>query len=68
MIRCTSAEVDLTAIAANYRAIAAHLAAEAALNRQAGAGPAEAPGVIGVVKANAYGHGAVRVESASPVT
>lgn len=61
MIRCTSAEVDLTAIAANYRAIAAHLAAEAALNRQAGAGPAEAPGVIGVVKANAYGHGAVRV-------
>lgn len=61
MIRCTAAEVDLSAIAANYRAIAAHLTAEAALNRAAGQGPVEAPGVIGVVKANAYGHGAVRV-------
>lgn len=61
MIRCTAAEVDLAAIAANYRAIATHLAAEAALNRAAGQGPADAPGVIGVVKANAYGHGAVRV-------
>ena len=64
MIRCTAAEVDLSAIAANYRAIATHLAAEAALNQAAGHGPGRPSGVIGVVKANAYGHGAVRVARA----
>lgn len=64
MIRCTSAEVDLSAVAANYRALAAHLTADAALNRQAGSGPREAPAIIAVVKANAYGHGAVRVARA----
>lgn len=64
MIRCTSAEVDLAAVASNYRALAAHLAADAALNAGAGAGPDEAPAIIAVVKANAYGHGAVRVAQA----
>ena len=61
MIRCTSADVDLAAIAANYRAIASYLAGEAAINREAGSGPGSAPALIAVVKANAYGHGAVAV-------
>ncbi|MEW6323285.1 MAG: alanine racemase [Acidobacteriota bacterium] len=61
MIRCTAARVDLAALAANYRAIVAYLAREAALNRGAGSGPATPPGVMAVVKANAYGHGAVPV-------
>jgi alanine racemase len=47
--------VDLAAIEANYHAIAAFLAAEP---REAAATP---PGIIAVVKANAYGHGAVPV-------
>ena len=34
---------------------------ESGLNRGAGRGPAIAPGIIAVVKANAYGHGARRV-------
>ena len=58
MIRCTAAHVDLEATRANYRAIAEYLANEAALNREADKGPATAPGIIAVVKANAYGHGA----------
>jgi len=61
VIRCTSARVDLSALDANYRAVAAHLSNEAALNRGAGRGPALAPGIIAVVKANAYGHGARKV-------
>ena len=64
MIRCTSARVDLDAVRRNYRALAAYLAQEAAGNRAAGAGPATPPGIIGVVKANAYGHGAVAVAGA----
>lgn len=64
MIRCTSAAVDLDAIARNYRALVAYLAAEAAINTRDGAGPATPPFVIAVVKANAYGHGAVRVARA----
>jgi alanine racemase len=52
VIRPTVARVDLTALKENYRAIASHLAAEA---------PASPPGVIAVVKANAYGHGAGEV-------
>jgi alanine racemase len=64
VIRCTSAHVDLDATRHNYRAITEYLAAEAALNRGAGKGPRDAPGIIGVVKANAYGHGAVRVARA----
>jgi alanine racemase len=47
--------VDLGALARNYDAIAALLRSGA---REAGR---PAPRVIGVVKANAYGHGAVRV-------
>ncbi|MGQ0733509.1 MAG: alanine racemase [Acidobacteriota bacterium] len=61
MIRCTSAFVDLNAIAANYRALSAYLEQEAALNRLAGRGPQVAPAILAVVKANAYGHGAVPV-------
>jgi alanine racemase len=53
LIRPTVARVDLDAIRANFRAIADFLAA--------GAG---APGIIAVVKANAYGHGAVEVARA----
>ncbi len=64
MIRCTAAHVNLQALQSNYRAIAQYLAREWALNRAAGAGPRSAPGIIAVVKANAYGHGAVRVARA----
>lgn len=64
MIRCTSATIDLGAIRRNYRALAAHLAAEADDNRRAGDGPAAPPGIVGVVKANAYGHGAAAVGAA----
>ncbi len=55
--RCTFAHVDLDALQFNFRAISEFLAAQN--------GPAEAghyrgtpPGIIAVVKANAYGHGA----------
>jgi alanine racemase len=54
VIRPTVATVDLNAIAANFRAIAAMLERE-------GSGARPAPRVIAVVKANAYGHGAARV-------
>ena len=55
MIRSTIADVDLETLAHNFRAVGAMLRAE-------GGGPA--PGVIAVVKANAYGHGAVPVARA----
>ena len=55
MVRPTHAVVDLGALVANYRAIRALLAAGAA---------AAAPRIIAVIKANAYGHGAVRVARA----
>ena len=64
MIRCTAAHVDLDATRANYRALSAYLSNEASLNRSAGKGAATAPGIIAVIKANAYGHGAVRVARA----
>jgi alanine racemase len=64
VIRCTAAHVDLDATRANYRAIAEYLAGETALNVRAGRGPTVPPGIIAVVKANAYGHGAVRVARA----
>ena len=64
MIRCTAARVHLPALQRNFRALQAHLAAETALNRRAGAAAAAAPGIIAVVKANAYGHGAVAVARA----
>ncbi|MGE5358628.1 MAG: alanine racemase [Bacteroidales bacterium] len=56
MIRSTFAHVDLGALAANFRAIVSFLA------RVSEALPARRPPrVIAVVKANAYGHGAVPV-------
>jgi alanine racemase len=50
--RCTFAHVDLAALKSNFRAIAEFLATNA------GTGT---PGIIAVVKANAYGHGAPAV-------
>jgi alanine racemase len=55
MIRPTVARVDLAALKSNYLAIVEHLAREK---------PAHVPGVIAVVKANAYGHGAAPVARA----
>jgi alanine racemase len=55
MIRPTVARVDVGAIKRNFRRIVEHLA------RERSAGP---PGVIAVVKANAYGHGAAQVARA----
>ena len=54
MIRPTVACVDLGALKSNYRTIVEHLKSE----------PGRAPGVIAVVKANAYGHGAGQVARA----
>jgi alanine racemase len=64
VIRCTTARVDLNALESNFNAISSYLHRETSLNREAGRGPALAPGVIAVVKANAYGHGARRVAAA----
>ena len=55
MIRPTVARVDLEALTSNFTTIAAHLKAER---------PLQTPGVIAVVKANAYGHGAPQVAKA----
>jgi alanine racemase len=52
VIRPTVARIDLDALKSNYRHIVEHLAAE---------GGDRTPGVIAVVKANAYGHGAAQV-------
>ena len=51
-IRPTVARVDLDVLKANYRAILEHLRRER---------PKSPPGVIAVVKASAYGHGAAQV-------
>ena len=51
-VRPTVARVDLDVLKANYRAIVEHLRRER---------PQSPPGVIAVVKANAYGHGAAQV-------
>jgi alanine racemase len=64
VVRCTTARVDLAALESNFKAINAYLLNESSLNRGAGRGPAMAPGMIAVVKANAYGHGARRVAAA----
>ena len=65
MVRCTTARVDLSALASNFTAISSYLAHESRLNRGAGrGGPSVAPGIIAVVKANAYGHGARPVAAA----
>jgi alanine racemase len=55
VIRATVAHIDLGALAHNYRAVTDDLAAKAGT---------AAPRVIAVVKANAYGHGAVPVARA----
>ncbi len=55
MVRSTVADVDLDAITHNLKALTDFLQAE---TRPAGAA---APGIVAVVKANAYGHGAVPV-------
>src|SRR6202521_1387112 len=55
MIRPTVARVDLGALKSNYRTIVEHLSSEQ---------PKRVPGVIAVVKANAYGHGAAQVARA----
>jgi len=52
VIRQTEAHIDLGALAHNARAIGAFMAE---------ARGAAAPGIVGVVKADAYGHGAVEV-------
>lgn len=57
MIRPTVARVDLGALKSNYRHVVDYLAAER------GSQPRSA-GVIAVVKANAYGHGAAQVARA----
>lgn len=53
LVRPTFAHIDLDALKENYRAIRAFVTAD----RTAGT----APGIIAVIKANAYGHGAARV-------
>ena len=55
MIRPTTARIDLAAIKSNYRHIAEFLAQER---------PESPPGVVAVVKANAYGHGSSQVARA----
>jgi len=55
VIRSTVARVDLAALKANFTAIRSYVSSEA------GRTP---PAIIGVVKANAYGHGAQRVARA----
>jgi alanine racemase len=54
LIRCTFAHVDLEALKSNFRAISGFLARPRA-TRPTRRAP---PGIIAVVKANAYGHGA----------
>lgn len=55
--RCTFAHVDLAALQSNFRAITEFLAEQTRLE---GSGR-HVPGIISVVKANAYGHGAAAV-------
>jgi alanine racemase len=59
MIRSTVAHVDLSALQANFRAIQGYLAADTGRGQPPGG--RQPPGIIAVVKANAYGHGAGRV-------
>ncbi len=51
MTRCTFAHVDLDALQSNFRSIARFLGSQSHPGRTP-------PGIIAVVKANAYGHGA----------
>lgn len=59
MVRSTVADVDLSAIAHNFTAIRAFLDAEPVNPGTRDPGPP--PGIIAVVKANAYGHGSEAV-------
>jgi len=62
MIRSTVAHVDLAALQANFRAIQNFLSRSSSSEGwSAPATPGKSPGIIAVVKANAYGHGAPRV-------
>jgi len=62
--RSTFAHVDLAALQSNFRAISGFLGSHGG-NRRAGLAvqdpPDKSPGIIAVVKANAYGHGAPAV-------
>jgi alanine racemase len=63
MIRPTVARIDLAALKSNYRVLVEHLVAEWE-SGSAGAPPRPGtapPGIIAVIKANAYGHGAAQV-------
>jgi len=60
MVRSTIARVDLNALRHNFAAIQRFLASESAPRPGSGQGRTP-PGIIAVVKANAYGHGAERV-------
>ena len=57
MVRPTRAYVDLAALKANFHAIAEYLRRE----QEAPGSTVRAPGIVAVVKANAYGHGSARV-------
>jgi alanine racemase len=67
MIRPTVARVDLSALASNYRAIGEYLLREGSRGSIGSSGSTGSsglegsPGIIAVVKANAYGHGAAQV-------
>jgi alanine racemase len=61
VIRPTVARVDLVAIESNLRAISGFLEHRPSAVDASDAGRRRAPRVIGVVKANAYGHGAPEV-------
>ena len=63
MIRSTVAHVDLNALKANLRAIQQYLSSEPNPSTPPGTGRTT-PGIIAVIKANAYGHGSPRVASA----
>ena len=63
MIRSTVAHVDLNALKSNFRAIRAYLSADPSPSTSLGTSPTP-PGIIAVIKANAYGHGSPRVACA----
>jgi alanine racemase len=65
LIRSTVAHVDLEALKSNFAAIQQFLSHSSGARRAGSSEPAMSsptpPGIIAVVKANAYGHGAARV-------
>jgi len=61
MIRPTVARVNLNALQANFRALREHISRETTTGTP---DRPRAPGLIAVVKANAYGHGAAQVARA----